>query len=963
MAAYQKPTQTAKMQQDHQPPNYEPKAIEAAVQQHWEERQAFRADENSSKPKYYCLSMFPYPSGKLHMGHVRNYTIGDVLSRYHQMKGYNVMQPMGWDAFGLPAENAAMANNVPPAAWTYSNIEYMKQQLKSLGLGVDWSREVTTCKPDYYRWEQWLFTRLFKKGVVYKKTASVNWDPEDNTVLANEQVIDGRGWRSGALVEKRDIPMYFFRITQYAEELLQDLDTLDGWPEQVKTMQRNWIGKSYGVRFAFEIPAGIENGPSRSLPLPQAGEGWGEGKATGGRLGERASANTLTPSPSPSCGRGELLWVYTTRADTIMGVTFVAVAAEHPLATRAAQGNAKLAEFIEECKRGGVAEADIATMEKKGMDTGIKVTHPLTGEQVPVWVGNYVLMGYGEGAVMAVPAHDERDFGFAKKYGLPIKQSITEKGEGRREKGNSSAEVFPFPLPPSPFSTDAWQEWYATKEGICFNSGKYDGLNYAQAVDAIAADLAAKGLGEKKVQFRLRDWGISRQRYWGCPIPIIHCPSCGDVAVPDDQLPVKLPENVVPDGAGSPLAKMPEFYQCTCPQCGGKARRETDTMDTFVESSWYYARYASPQCDAGMVDKVAAQKWLPVDQYIGGIEHAILHLLYARFFHKLMRDEGLVQGNEPFVNLLTQGMVVAPTFYREEANGKKQWINPTDVDVELDTKARPLGAKLKTDGQPVVIGGTEKMSKSKNNGVDPQAIIDEYGADTARLFMMFAAPPDQQLEWSDAGVEGAFRFLRRVWKFAHEHQERIQTALKSRIALGNIAPSQKKNRYQIHKFLQQANYDFGRHQFNTVISSAMKMLNTLDEMPLSYANDEAGKGFAPCGNVYDQYVCEGAGIILRLLAPITPHIAQALWKELGYGDDILAAPWPEVDEAALEQDEIELVIQVNGKLRGSLRVPANADKAAVEQLALASEAVQKHLNGAAPKKLIVVPGRLINVVI
>ncbi len=882
------------MQQDYQPRN-----IEAAAQQHWEERQAFRAEDSADKPKYYCLSMFPYPSGKLHMGHVRNYTIGDVLSRYHRMKGFNVMQPMGWDAFGLPAENAAMANNVPPAAWTYSNIAYMKQQLKSLGLGIDWSREVTTCRPEYYRWEQWLFTRLFRKGIIYKKTASVNWDPVDSTVLANEQVIDGRGWRSGAVVEKRDIPMYFFRITQYAEELLQGLDTLPGWPEQVKTMQANWIGKSYGVRFAF---------------------------------------------PYTLDGRDEKLWVYTTRADTIMGVTFVAVAAEHPLATRAAQGSPELADFIEECKQGGVAEADIATMEKKGMPTGICVTHPLTGEPVPVWVGNYVLMGYGEGAVMAVPAHDERDFHFAKKYALPIRQSIRVASEN--------------------FSTDAWAEWYADKEtGVCVNSGKYDGLNHTQAVDAIAADLAAKGLGDKQVQFRLRDWGISRQRYWGCPIPIIHCPDCGDVPVPDEQLPVVLPEDVVPDGAGSPLAKMPEFYECACPQCGGKARRETDTMDTFVESSWYYARYASPRCASSMVDSMAAQKWLPVDQYIGGIEHAILHLLYARFFHRLMRDEGLVQGDEPFTNLLTQGMVVAPTFYREDAAGRKQWINPADVDVELDARARPVGAKLKADGQRVAIGGTEKMAKSKNNGVDPQSIIDAYGADTARLFMMFAAPPEQSLEWSDAGVEGAFRFLKRVWKFAYDHRQRIQTSLQSRLQWNNPAPSQKKTRYQLHKLLQQANYDIGRHQFNTVISSTMKMLHALDEMSLSYANDEAGKGFDPCGNVYDQYVCEGMGIILRLLSPITPHITQALWQELGYSDDILSATWPEIDDAALVQDEIEIVIQVNGKLRGSLTVAKTADRAALEQLALAHHAVEKQLAGAAPKKIVIVPGRLINIVI
>jgi leucyl-tRNA synthetase len=864
--------------------NYSPKEIEAAAQQQWETSQVFRAREDSPKPKYYCLSMFPYPSGKLHMGHVRNYTIGDVLSRYHHMKGFNVMQPMGWDAFGLPAENAAMANNVPPAAWTYSNIEYMKQQLRSLGLGVDWSREVTTCKPDYYRWEQWLFTRLFKKGVIYKKTATVNWDPEDNTVLANEQVIDGRGWRSGALVEKREIPMYFFRITQYADELLQDLDTLSGWPEQVKTMQANWIGKSYGVRFAF---------------------------------------------PHELDGKQEKLWVYTTRADTIMGVTFVAVAAEHPLATRAAQGNAKLAEFIEECKRGGVAEADIATMEKKGMDTGLKVTHPLTGEQVPVWVGNYVLMGYGEGAVMAVPAHDERDFGFAKKYNLPIKQSIAVKDQS--------------------FSDAAWQEWYADKEnGVCVNSGKYDGLNLEQAVDAIATDLSGKGLGEKKVQFRLRDWGISRQRYWGCPIPIIHCPTCGDVSVPDDQLPVKLPENVVPDGAGSPLAKMPEFYECTCPQCGGKARRETDTMDTFVESSWYYARYASPQCTTGMVDKAAAQKWLPVDQYIGGIEHAILHLLYARFFHKLMRDEGLVQGDEPFKNLLTQGMVVAPTFYREEASGKKLWINPADVEVAMDAKARPIGAKLIADGHPVIIGGTEKMSKSKNNGVDPQAIIDAYGADTARLFMMFAAPPDQQLEWSDTGVEGSFRFLKRVWKAVHEHVEKGVVAA---YINGDLSPNAKALRLQLHQTIQKIDDDYGRRKtFNTAIAAIMELLNTLGK----FVED------SPIARSVAQEVLENA---VLLLSPIAPHIGDALWSELRPGSKLIDQAFPKADPAALVQNEIELMIQVNGKLRGSLCVAKDTDKATLEQLALAHEAVQKQLAGGTAKKVIVVPGRLINVVI
>ncbi len=973
---------------------YSPKDIEAAAQQQWENQQAFRASDTSDKPKYYCLSMFPYPSGKLHMGHVRNYTIGDVLSRHHRMKGFNVMQPMGWDAFGLPAENAAMANNVPPAAWTYSNIDYMKQQLKSLGLGVDWSREVTTCKPDYYRWEQWLFNRLFKKGVIYKKTSTVNWDPVDNTVLANEQVIDGRGWRSGAQVEKREIPMYFFRITQYADELLTDLDTLSGWPEQVKTMQANWIGKSYGVRFAFEIPD--EVGTESLSP------------AGGRELGERAATNTLSPSPSPASGRGEknLLWVYTTRADTIMGVTFVAVAAEHPLATYAAKKNPALAAFVEECKHGGVAEADIATMEKKGMPTGIFVDHPLTSEKIEVWVSNYVLMGYGEGAVMAVPAHDERDFEFAKKYRaqLPAIKQVIEREELLTYRGVKKPDGYIPPSGPSngsltpnefyaanqdivqrlTFSSDEWKAHYSSINGtICVNSGRYDGLNFEQAVDAIAADLSAKGLGEKKVQFRLRDWGISRQRYWGCPIPIIHCPTCGDVSVPDDQLPVKLPENVVPDGAGSPLAKMPEFYECTCPQCGGKARRETDTMDTFVESSWYYARYASPQCDTGMVDKAAAQKWLPVDQYIGGIEHAILHLLYARFFHKLMRDEGvfcdvaathphpslppegegtpapsLSRGglgrgwvesafnplNEPFKNLLTQGMVVAPTFYRDLAGGKKQWINPADVEVEMDAKARPIGAKLIADGKPVVIGGTEKMSKSKNNGVDPQAIIDAYGADTARLFMMFAAPPDQQLEWSDAGVEGSFRFLRRIWNLSAELNE----PGKAFGDFSKLSADDQALRRDTHLALKQANFDFSRHQFNTVVSAAMKMLNALEK-----AKSSADR----------TVLSESVSILLRLLSPITPHITQTLWKELGYGDDILAAPWPEVDESALEQDEIELMIQVNGKLRGSLRVAKDLDKASIEQLALAHEAVLRLLEGGAAKKVIVVPGRLVNVVI
>ncbi len=857
---------------------YLPTEIEQAAQQKWTVSQVYRARDDADRPKYYCLSMFPYPSGKLHMGHVRNYTIGDVLARYHALRGFNVMQPMGWDAFGLPAENAAIANNVPPAAWTYANIDHMRTQLQALGFAIDWSRELATCKPDYYRWEQWLFTRLFEKGVIYKKMATVNWDPVDQTVLANEQVIEGRGWRSGALVEKRDIPMYFFRITQYADELLSGLDKLPGWPERVKTMQANWIGKSVGVRLAF---------------------------------------------PYALDGRDEKLWVFTTRADTLMGVTFVAVAAEHPLATRAAQDNPALAAFIAECKQGSVAEADMATMEKKGMDTGLTVTHPLTGEQVPVWVGNYVLMSYGEGAVMAVPAHDERDFGFAQKYGLPIRQVIGEKGEGGREKG---------------FSTDAWEEWYASKAGYCVNSGTYDGLGYEAAVDAIAADLAAKGLGEKKTQFRLRDWGISRQRYWGCPIPIIHCDTCGDVPVPAEQLPVVLPEDVVPDGSGNPLNKRADFVNCACPKCGGAARRETDTMDTFVESSWYYARYACPDFDGGMLDD-RANKWLPVDQYIGGIEHAILHLLYARFFHKLMRDEGLVASDEPFANLLTQGMVIADTYYRESGDGKKIWFNPADVEL------RDGNAFLKSDGQPVTIGGTEKMAKSKNNGVDPQALIDQYGADTARLFTMFAAPPEQSLEWSDAGVEGAHRFLKRLWKLAYEH---VQGGAVAAFAGGELPEAAKTLRRQLHQTLQKVGDDIERRkQFNTAIAAVMELMNALAKL----------EGDDAVTRSVRQEVLEAA---VTMLAPIVPHIAEALYAELRPG---AAMTWPVVDESALVQDEIELMLQVNGKLRGQIRVAATADKAAIEAAALASEAAQKYLEGQPPKKVVVVPGRLVNIVV
>jgi len=891
-------------------PDYDHRTIEKQTQGYWEQSLAFRAKIDASKPKYYCLSMFPYPSGKLHMGHVRNYTIGDVLSRWHRMRGYNVLQPMGWDAFGLPAENAAIANNVPPAKWTDDNIAYMKQQLKSLGFAIDWSRELATCKPDYYKWNQWLFLRMLEKGIAYKKTQVVNWDPVDQTVLANEQVIDGRGWRTGAVVEKREIPGYYLGITHYAEELLDDLDKLPGWPERVKTMQANWIGKSYGVRFAFTHDI-----------RDAAGAAINDGK----------------------------LWVFTTRADTIMGVTFCAVAAEHPLAAHAAENNPALAAFIEKCKHGSVMEADMATMEKEGMDTDLKVTHPLTGEQVPVWVGNYVLMSYGEGAVMAVPAHDERDFGFAKKYKLPIKQSISIKEQS--------------------FSDTAWQEWYADKEhGVCINSGKYDGLHYEAAVDTIAADLAAKNLGEKKVQWRLRDWGVSRQRYWGCPIPIIHCDTCGSIPVPDKDLPVKLPEDCVPDGSGNPLHKRADFLNCTCPKCGKPANRETDTMDTFVDSSWYYARYASGFKPDAMVDNETSY-WMPVDQYIGGIEHAILHLLYSRFWTKVMRNLGLVNYDEPFSNLLTQGMVLNHIFSRRTDKGGIEYFSSDAVEMVKDDTGRITGAKSLADGSPVDYQGIGTMSKSKLNGVDPQALIEQYGADTARLFMMFASPPEQTLEWVDSGVEGAHRFLKRLWASAHKNERNIVFALESRKkgrfdwngeAWKNAVPSHKGLRHQIHKILQQANYDLSKHQFNTVASAAMKLLNTIEEIEPEAV--EAGKGYTPSGNVQDELVCESLSILLRLLSPICPHITHVLWKELGYGDDILTAPWPEPLAAALEQDEIELVLQVNGKLRGSMRVAKDADKATLEQLALAHEAVQKHLAGAAPKKIVVVQGRLINIV-
>ena len=874
--------------------HYQPSLIEPAAQQKWATQRAFNVTEDPSKPKFYCLSMFPYPSGKLHMGHVRNYTIGDVRSRFKKMQGYNVLQPMGWDAFGMPAENAAINNNVAPAAWTYSNIEYMKQQLKSLGFALDWEREIATCRPEYYRWEQLLFTKLFKKGIVYRKLGTVNWDPIDQTVLANEQVIDGRGWRSGALVEKREIPMYYFKITNYAEQLLNDLDGLD-WPEQVKTMQRNWIGKSRGMTVRFAIAD--------------------DSKA--GLNGDDA----------------QFLQVYTTRPDTLMGATYVAVAAEHPLATAAAANQPELQAFIAECKAGSVAEADMATMEKKGVPTGRFVINPLNGEKLEVWVANYVLWGYGDGAVMAVPAHDERDFAFAHAYGLPMKQVIA--------------------VGDNAFDAQTWQDWYADKEnGKLINSGEFNGLDFQAAFDAIGAKLQATGAGEPKTQYRLRDWGISRQRYWGCPIPIIHCERCGDVPVPEQDLPVVLPENVVPDGAGSPLAKMPEFYETQCPSCGGAARRETDTMDTFMESSWYQFRYMSPRFDGGMVAPEAAAYWQQADQYIGGIEHAILHLLYARFFTKLMNDEGIVPVREPFKQLLTQGMVLAATYYRESADGKKTWFNPADVTVQTDEKGRPVSAVLDADGQPVIIGGVEKMSKSKNNGVDPQAIIDAYGADTARLFMMFASPPEQSLEWSDSGVSGAHRFLNRLWRTVYDFVQQGGAAV-SKFAGSQdaLSGSLKDLRFKLHSTIAKVTDDYDRRQqFNTAIAAVMELLNQYDKTDCESAE---GKAVA-------REVLEAAVI---LLSPIVPHICETLWAELNTGSALWQQAWLQPDPAALVQTEIELMVQVNGKLRDKILVAADAAEDDIKAAAFASAGAIKFMEGKTPKKVIVVPKRLVNIVV
>ena len=886
--------------------DYDYRSIEAAAQADWDSAQVYQVTENAvnadgkKKPKYYACSMLPYPSGKLHMGHVRNYTINDVMARQLRMQGFNVLMPMGWDAFGMPAENAAIQNKVPPAKWTYDNIAYMKKQMAAMGLAIDWSREVATCSPDYYRWNQWLFLKMLEKGIAYRKTQVVNWDPIDQTVLANEQVIDGRGWRSGALVEKREIPGYYFNITAYAEQLLTGLDGL-GWPERVKTMQQNWIGKSRGVRFAFKHDIADAQG------------------------------NFIQDG---------LLYVFTTRADTIMGVTFCAVAAEHPLATKAAANNPALASFIEKCKTGSVIEADLATQEKEGMFTGMYVTHPLTNEPVPVWVGNYVLMSYGDGAVMGVPAHDERDFAFALKYDLPIKQVIALKDES--------------PM----FNATRWEDWYAQKEAvICFNSGKFDGLSHEEAVSAVAQDLEKMGIGQIKTTYRLRDWGISRQRYWGTPIPIIHCgdehhPGCGAVPVPEADLPVVLPEDCVPDGSGNPLNKHADFLNVTCPKCGKPARRETDTMDTFVDSSWYFMRYTGSDAKT-MVDE-RNEYWMPMDQYIGGIEHAILHLLYARFWTKVMRDLNLITFDEPFTNLLTQGMVLNETYYSEEPSGKKTWLNPLDVELELDEKGRPQGAKLKGDTSktPVIIGGVEKMSKSKNNGVDPQTLIDQYGADTARLFVMFAAPPEQQLEWSGAGVEGASRFLRRVWVHSSSQAHLICDAQDA--VPNHLNDAEKELRREVHSILKQANFDYQRRQYNTVVSAAMKMLNVLE--PIKLDQDRA---------ISPSVLRECLSILLRVLYPVVPHLTHVLWKDMGYAKTfgpLLDAPWPSVDEAALVQTEITLMLQINGKLRGDIKVPADASKEQVESLALQSEPAIKALNGGAPKKVIVVPGRLVNIV-
>ena len=880
------------MQDTPEPGAYTPKALEAAAQAHWRRTRAYEVTEDTSRPKYYCLSMLPYPSGALHMGHVRNYTIGDVISRYKRMCGFNVLQPMGWDAFGLPAENAAIKNHTAPAKWTYANIEHMRSQLQALGYAIDWTREVTTCRPDYYRWEQLMFTRLFRKGIVYRRNSVVNWDPVDQTVLANEQVVDGRGWRSGAVVEKREIPQWFLKITDYAQELLDGLDTLPGWPEAVKTMQRNWIGRSEGLEIDFAVP-----------------------------------------------GEAAPLRVFTTRPDTLMGVTYLAVAAEHPLALQAAARDPALAAFIEQCRHGGVSEAEIETQEKKGHPTGVDAIHPVTGEKVPVWVANFVLMGYGTGAVMAVPGHDERDFEFAHKYSLPIRQVVAVR-----------TPLPPHLAPEFAYDADAWKDWYSDKSRadlMCVNSGELDGLGYREAFDRIATRLQAEGKAERRVNFRLRDWGVSRQRYWGCPIPMVYCAACGAVPVPEDQLPVVLPEDVAFTGMQSPIKADPEWRRTTCPSCGGPAERETDTFDTFMESSWYYARYTSPGAN-DLVD-ARADYWLPVDQYIGGIEHAIMHLMYFRFYHKLMRDAGLVASDEPATNLLCQGMVIADTFYRDNAGGGRDWFNPADVEVSRDDKGRPLGAILTADGAPVSIGGTEKMAKSKNNGVDPQTMVDRYGADTVRLFSMFAAPPEQSLDWNESGVEGMARFLRRLWTQAQRH---VAAGPAAALDVAALSPAGRALRRQLHEAIQKVGDDYARrYTFNTAIAAVMELLNAMGKF------DEDGAA----ATALRQEAFEAVALLLN---PITPHTSHGLWQLLGHPETTLEdLPFPQADPAALTRESVTLAVQVNGKLRGTLEVAPDAAREQVERLALADANVQRFIAGMTVRKLIVVPGKIVNIVV
>jgi leucyl-tRNA synthetase len=858
---------------------YNPQAIEAQVQEFWTKNKTFQAVEDATKEKYYCLAMFPYPSGRLHMGHVRNYSLGDVISRYQRMQGKNVMQPMGWDAFGLPAENAAIKNNSAPAKWTYENIDYMRNQLKSLGFGYDWDREFATCTKEYYRWEQWFFTKLYEKGLVYKKNATVNWDPVDQTVLANEQVIDGRGWRSGAIVEKKEIPQWFIKITDYAEELINDLDELEGWPEQVKTMQRNWIGRSEGVEMTFQLADSEQS-----------------------------------------------FEIYTTRPDTLMGVTYVALAATHPLALDAAKNNTELANFIAECKSENASEADMANIEKKGVDTGLKAIHPLTGEQVPVWAANFVLMDYGSGAVMSVPGHDQRDWEFATKYGLTIKQVIA----GADGEDISKAAI--------------------TEKGKLINSGEFDGLNFKKAFKSIAYKLSTENKGQIKVNYRLRDWGVSRQRYWGTPIPMMQLENGESVPVPEDQLPVELPEDVVMNGVTSPIKDNPEWAKTT--YNGQPALRETDTFDTFMESSWYYARYCSPQDDSQMLDPEKANYWLPVDQYIGGIEHAILHLLYARFFHKLLRDVGLVKCNEPFKSLLCQGMVLAETYYREGANGGQEWIAPSDVDVTRNDKGGVETAISKLDGKPVISAGMSKMSKSKSNGIDPQSVIDLYGADTVRLFIMFTSPPEQTLEWSDSGVEGSHRFLKRVWKLVYDFKEAAEqsaTTLPSVEGL-TLTANQKTLRRELHKAIAKVTDDIGRRNtFNTAIAAIMELLNHLSKAPMVTGEDKA-------------VLAESIDALVLMLTPITPHLCHHLWQSLGKDTSVEDAPWPVVDESALIEDEKLIIVQVNGKLRAKLTVAVDASQTSVEKRAFSDPQVEKFTDGKTVRKIIYVPGKLLNIV-